>query len=99
MNDEKKLPESEIAAGYSNPEYMKYVKAAKAAKPKREYSALEVVFVWLCFVMGYLFCRVFPVVQSPFGGFLFVILLFGVTVFVLLKKGVKFGVMPCVMAA
>jgi len=67
-------------------------------KPKREYTPMEMAFAWVCFFMGYLFCRVFPVVQSPFGGFLFVILLFGVTLFVLLKNGVKPGVLPCAMA-
>ena len=67
-------------------------------KPAREYTAAEVAFAWICFIMGYLFCRVFPVVESPLGGFLFVILLFGVTLFVLLKKGMKPGVLPCIMA-
>ena len=67
-------------------------------KPAREYSALDVAFAWICFVLGYLFCRVFPVVQSTLGGFLFVILLFGVTAFVLLKKGIKPGILPLIMA-
>lgn len=99
MNDDKNLPEGKIAAGYSNPEYMKYVKQTNKEKPKREYSVLEAVFAWICFFMGYLFCRVFPVIRSPFGGFLFVILLFGVTLFVLLKSGRRPCALSLVMAA
>ena len=69
----------------------------RLVKPKREYTAAEVAFAWVCFIMGYLFCRVFPVAVSPLGGFLFVLLLFGVSLFMLLKNGVKPGVLPSVM--
>ncbi len=70
----------------------------KFIKPKREYTAAEVAFAWICFIMGYLFCRAFPVVVSPFGGFLFILLLFGVSLFMIFEKGEKPGVLPSVMA-
>ena len=82
----------------NNNNVMPQAAAPAQKKPAREYSAAEAVFAWICFIMGYLFCRVFPVVKSPLGGFLFVILLFGITLFVLLRKGVKPGVLPCIMA-
>ena len=70
----------------------------KFIKPKREYTAAEVAFAWVCFIMGYLFCRVFPVAVSPMGGFLFVLLIFGVSLFAVLKNGAKPGALPSVMA-
>lgn len=92
MNENNTSPEK-----YTNPQYLSYVK--KESVRKREYSFAEMIFAWICFFMGYLFCRVFPVVLSPLGGFLFVIALFAVTAVFLKLKKVRFGVMPCVMAA
>ena len=43
--------------------------------PKRSYTAAEGVFAWLCFVLGYLFIRVFLNSLPPLGTLLFVILL------------------------
>lgn len=60
--------------------------------PEREFSTIEAVFAWLCVVLGYLFCRAVPVSAQPMGGFLFVVLLFAVTVIVLRRKGAEFGV-------
>ncbi|MBQ8404147.1 MAG: DUF4173 domain-containing protein [Clostridia bacterium] len=74
------------------------VNVAIPKNPKREYNAIDVAFAWICFVFGYLFCRVFPVVASPFGGFLFIISIFASTTIVLKAKGVKIGVLPAVMA-
>lgn len=65
---------------------------------KRSYNTLESVFAWMCFVFGYLFCKVFPVHTSPLGGFLFVLLIFTATTIVLKAKKAKFGVMPVVTA-
>ncbi len=69
-----------------------------ANNQKREYSGIDVAFAWFCFVFGYLFCRVFPVVVSPFGGFLFIVSIFAATAVVLKIRGVKIGVLPAVMA-
>ena len=82
----------------NNTEKLGGVNVAIPKKPKREYNAADVFFAWLCFLFGYLFCRVFPVVESPFGGFLFIIVLFAVTAIVLKVKGVKIGVLSAVMA-
>ncbi len=66
--------------------------------PAREFSLLESVFAWLCVAAGYAFCRVFPVNQNPFGGFLFILALF-ITIFVIAKlKGVRFKAMPLIIA-
>lgn len=61
---------------------------------KRKFSVIESVFAWACLVFGYLFCRVFPLSESPFGGFLFTSLLFitGFIVLTIMKK--KLTLMP-----
>ncbi len=72
---------------------------AASNNQKREYGGIDVAFAWFCFVFGYLFCRVFPVVVSPLGGFLFIVSVFAVTAIVLKIRGVKIGVLPAIMAA
>jgi len=67
-------------------------------KETRSFTRLERIFAWLSFIFGYLFCRAFPVKESRFGGFLFVLVLFTVTAIVLRLKGCKFTVMPIVLA-
>ncbi|MBR5218649.1 MAG: DUF4173 domain-containing protein, partial [Clostridia bacterium] len=67
-------------------------------KTLREFTRLERVFAWLSFIFGYLFCRAFPVGESPLGGFLFVLILFAVTAIVLKLKGCKFTAMPIALA-
>lgn len=64
----------------------------------RSFTKLEIIFAWLSFAFGYLFCRAFPVSDSPFGGFLFVFILFVVTAVILRLKGCKFTAMPIVLA-
>lgn len=67
-------------------------------KPLRSFTSIERIFAWLSFVFGYLFCRAFPVGDSPFGGFLFVVILFVATAVVLRLKGCKFTATPIVLA-
>lgn len=93
MDDMKNTP-----AEGEKPEASSGVIPKRFIKPKREYTSDEVAFAWICFIMGYLFCRVFPVAVSPLGGFLFVLLLFGVSLFIVLEKGARPGVLPSVMA-
>ena len=88
----------------SNPQ-SQYVSAVQTADPSpqpersiRDFTRLERAFAWLSFVFGYLFCRAFPVKDSPLGGFLFVSILFVVTASILKLKGCKFTVMPVVLA-
>lgn len=47
------------------------------AVPKREFTLMQTVAAWASVLCGYAFCRVFPVAESPFGGWLFSVLLFG----------------------
>ncbi|MBQ2764154.1 MAG: DUF4173 domain-containing protein, partial [Firmicutes bacterium] len=61
-------------------------------------SATDVVFAWLAVLIGYLFCRVFPVMFHPFGGLLFIFGLFAVTFIVLGCKKASFGVSPIVFS-
>ncbi len=86
-----------LEAFYSIPSYQEnnpYVIEDK----KRSYTGIESCFAWMCFVFGYLFCKVFPVHTSPLGGFLFVLLIFTATTIVLKAKKAKLGVMPVVTA-
>ena len=55
------------------------VAPTRAARPKREFTAAESVFAWVCFILGYLFCRVLAGGFNPLGGFLFTVLIFSVT--------------------
>ena len=70
----------------------------KSKRAKGNYAPLEVVFAWICLIMGYLFCRVFPVGEHTLGGFLFILLLFGTTAVVLKLRGAKFGRVPTAVA-
>lgn len=57
--------------------------------PKRTFSVAESVFAWLSLIFGYIFCRVFPISESPFGGLIFTLVLFIsalITVKVMAKK-------------
>ncbi len=55
-------------------------------KPTRTYTPLDSVFAWLCLLLGYLFCRVFPIHLSPLGGWLLTVGAFAATVTFLLIK-------------
>ena len=59
--------------------------------PKRSYTAAESVFAWLCFVLGYLFIRVFMGGFRPLGEFLFVILLYALTFVVVKLEKARFN--------
>ena len=60
-------------------------------KPTRDYSAAECFFAWLCMLVGYWFCRAFPVWTKPLGGFAVIALLFIAASVVLLLRGHKPG--------
>lgn len=59
--------------------------------PKRRYTAAESVFAWLCFVLGYLFIRIFMGGFRPLGEFLFVILLYALTFVVVKLEKARFN--------
>ncbi len=62
------------------------------------FTTLEIIFAWISLAAGYLFCRVFPVATSPLGGFIFILLLFAVTVIVIKIKGASFTAIPIIVA-
>lgn len=67
-------------------------------RSKRSFSFVENVYAWLSLLFGYLFCRVFPIADSPFGGLLFTLMLF-ISAFVVIKiKGSKIGAKPIIVA-
>ena len=72
---------------------------AEITKPKREFSTLECVFAWACFVAGYIFCRAFPVSKHSLGGFLFVFALFAVSTVILHLKVGSLKIFPLIVAA
>lgn len=63
-------------------------------KTKREYSVADSVFAWLSLLFGYLFCRVFPISESPFGGFIFTLILFASALIIVKVKKRKITLMP-----
>ncbi len=54
---------------------------------ERNYSTIETVFAWLCFAIGYAFCRVFPAAVHPLGAALLVIGVFITTAAIICIKG------------
>jgi len=68
-----------------------------APKERETYSVFEILFAWLCLAAGYVFCRVFPVVLHPFGGFLFIVILLIGTVILQKCRKVRLGLMPMVL--
>lgn len=67
-------------------------------KEKRTFSATESIFAWFSLFCGYLFCRVAPISQSPFGGFCLIVLLFVVTIIALAVKKCRFKALPLCIA-
>ena len=64
----------------------------------RAYTTIEVVFSWICVIMGYLFCRSFAGGFNPMGAFITVLLLFSVTAVALKINGTKFKAVPFIAA-
>ncbi len=56
-----------------------------------KYSVAQTVFAWASLVVGYLFCRAFPIFDAPLGSFLLLTLLFVITLVVLKKDGTHIG--------
>ncbi len=74
------------------------VQNTSVAKPTREFSTLECVFAWISLVVGYLFCRAFPVSNHSLGGFLFVFVLFVASAVILYTKVGSLKVFPSLVA-
>lgn len=82
----------------SKPVYAPQCEPPTPVNNKRSFSVAESIFAWLSLIFGYLFCRVFPLSESPFGGFLFTLLLFvsGFIVLKVMKK--KFSLMTVLIS-
>lgn len=69
-------------------------------EPKqREFNTTQSVFAYVCWLAGYLLCRIYPVVSSPLGGFLFCVGLFATASVFLKKQGAEFGKISVISAA
>ena len=60
-------------------------------KPKRSYSGFETLLAWVFLLIGFLFCRVSPIVTHPFGGFLLILAVYFTTFIFLAVKKIKLG--------
>ena len=58
----------------------------------------DIIFAWVCLLAGYAYCRVFPVVNHPLGGALYLLGLFVVATVVFLCMHKRLGWMPVAMA-
>ncbi len=69
-----------------------------AKKPIRAYTLPEIVFAWGALLYGYLFCRVFPVLDARLGGCLLILVLYIGTAVFFRVKGVHPRPLPCLIA-
>lgn len=67
--------------------------------PKYVFSGFESVFAWFCLLVGYLFCRAFPLPDNPLGMFILIIVVLCATAALLFKKHAVFGVSAVASAA
>lgn len=69
----------------------KPIEEIKKEEPEkvREITTPDAVFAWFSYIASYLFCLVFPVSKTPFGGMLFIAVLFIFTFIFLKIKGHK----------
>ena len=82
--------------GYPQPTYFPQ-QPQRPAAPKRKYSAFESTLAWLCLLVGFLFCRVAPATDHPFGGFLLVFGVYIATFIFLAAKRIKVSALKLVM--
>lgn len=61
-------------------------------------SLTDIVFAWFCLLAGYAYCRVFPVIDHPMGGMLYLLGLFVVSTVVFLCMRKRLGWMAVAMA-
>ncbi len=58
---------------------------------KREFKGAESVFAWMCMLIGYLFCRMFPPADAPLGMLITSAVAIIATTAILAKKGAAFN--------
>ena len=64
----------------------------------RQFTTADSVLAWLCFLLGYLFCRAFPVYINPFGALLVIVSAYIVSFVYLKIKHHKIGFIPFLVA-
>lgn len=74
------------------------VETTEAVKEEVQFSVLDSVYAWITLILGYLFCRAFPVKESTLGGFLLILSAFVITFIVFKIRGEKVGVLPTLAA-
>lgn len=67
-------------------------------KPPRNFSKLENIYAWLSFILAYLFTLSIPINENPLGLLVVIILMFGVSTAVLLRKAKKPQLMPLLVS-
>ena len=60
-------------------------------KAPRKFDFLDSVWSWISLILGYVFCRAFPVISKPLYSLIFLILLYSSTTVMLVLKKAKFG--------
>lgn len=65
---------------------------------KTDLTLTDTLFAWICLITAYLFCRVSPVHESPFGGFLLMLCLYVITTVFVILKGHKPTAMAVISA-
>lgn len=75
-----------------------YAHQADVPNVAEKRSVFEMFFAWICLLAGYGYCRVFPAIDHPAGGALYLLVIFAVVTVVFLCKRRKFGLMPILMA-
>lgn len=74
------------------------VETTEPVKEEIQFNVIDSIFAWITLIIGYLFCRAFPVKESTLGGFLLVLGAFVITFIVFKIRGEKIGVLPTLAA-
>lgn len=61
-------------------------------KQEKSFSLTESIFAWLCYFCSYVFCRCFPVFVYPLGGFIFISLIYLISIVFLKIEKLKFNI-------
>ena len=61
-----------------------------ALKVRRSFSSIEKLFAWICIVLGFFYCKAFPMSLTHFGASIFIVSLYAVT-FIVLRGRARFG--------
>lgn len=79
---------------FQNPPVYTYPPTPPAEPYVRQFTTADSVLAWLCFLLGYLFCRAFPIFENPFGALIVIVSAYIVAFAYLKIKHHKIGVIP-----